>query len=129
MSTLGEPLGVLSTFSDEVELTIPAGAPRILRVKLSSLPVAVQNTENSIPFSMNIYPNPVHDELFVELSEDLDSEIFVYIYDEQGREMLRQKQGSGIQRIDVSHWSPGIYQVCAISDDNRTLTKVLVNMK
>ncbi len=129
LSTLGEPLGVLYTISDEVELTIPAGAPRVLRVKLSSLPVAVQSTENSIPFTMNIYPNPVLDELFIELSEAVDSEIFIHIYDEQGKEMLRQKQGSGIQRIDVSHWSPGIYQVCAISDDNKTLTKVLVNMK
>mgnify|MGYP005648280585 FL=1 len=101
----------------------------MLRVKLSSLPSALQDQESTTPFSMNIFPNPVHDEFFVELSDDLDSEIFIYIYDGQGREMLRQKQGSGIHRIDVSRWSPGIYQVCAKSDKNGMLTKVLVNMK
>lgn len=129
LSTALEPLGVLSSVSDELELSIPAGVPRIIRVKLSSLPVTVQDQESRIHFSMNIYPNPVRDALYIELSNDLDSEIFIHIYDAQGREMLVQKQGSGIQRIDVSHWSPGIYQVCARSDERGILTKILVRMQ
>ena len=67
---------------------------------------SVGELENSV---FKMYPNPAADELTIEISMDLHSDLV--ISDLQGKQVLQQKSLSGKQEINVSNLEPGIYLV------------------
>jgi len=123
-----DALGVLSTPSDELELKIPAGIPRLLTIKLSALPSASneleEKTDNNI---VDIYPNPACDYLNLEVSGDMKQKIHVQVFDVMGRQTLNQIMDSKYGRGDVSNWDTGAYFVWVRYGNKTEVTKVLVN--
>ncbi len=65
----------------------------------------LESEENSI----KIFPNPVKDQLYVELSEDFEG--FYAIYDVLGRLRIQDKK-MDIESIDVSTLEKGVYSIC-----------------
>lgn len=58
---------------------------------------------------LNMYPNPVRDQLTIELGNTQTETII--IYDISGRVLFEQQVQNAVTRIDVQDWSPGMYVV------------------
>ncbi len=58
---------------------------------------------------LNMYPNPVRDQLTIELGNTQTGTII--IYDVSGRVLFEQQVQNAVTRIDVQDWSPGMYVV------------------
>lgn len=71
---------------------------------------------------LEIYPNPVHNELYMVSAEDLTGSI-VSVYDMTGRQVLNTKPVSN--RIDVSRLASGTYTLIFIKE-GKSITKRFV---
>lgn len=89
------------------------------------IPTALQK-EQSIA-GLNIYPNPIMDELKLDLDLTSSQEIQISILKSTG-EVLWREQADPItsKTIDVSSYSPGIYFVNVVLDDQKTVTYKIV---
>lgn len=76
-------------------------------------------TENTI--DIQLYPNPVHEQLYIDLSSDLVIEQ-VKIYNNLGQ-LIKQEVSS---RIDVSNLTSGLYYVVITTNKGKTTKKLLV---
>lgn len=81
----------------------------------------VSGTENVL-----IYPNPVNDNLFVKLPENLSNPISITIYNEIGDEMFKsKKQIANEIKIDVSKYVKGVYFVIIECNNKQERTKII----
>ncbi|WP_315823798.1 T9SS type A sorting domain-containing protein [Paraflavitalea speifideaquila] len=71
---------------------------------------------------LEIYPNPVRNELYIVSGEDLSGGI-VQVYDMSGRQVLRGKPVSN--RVDVSRLTAGTYTLI-YTKDRKSVTKRFV---
>ncbi|MCB0705564.1 MAG: T9SS type A sorting domain-containing protein [Saprospiraceae bacterium] len=71
---------------------------------------AVQEIENLRAWA--VYPNPTNGQFTVKLeTDDLQKEDYISIVDLYGREISRQQAQNGVQVIDISHLTSGVYLV------------------
>jgi hypothetical protein len=82
--------------------SVDGGHEAICRVNVIQLPLSAEKTEVKV----NVYPNPVREELYIESSEDIES---VAVYNAAGALLLeRRKVGAAATSINVSHLPKGI---------------------
>jgi hypothetical protein len=126
-STANEAIGVISSPADEVAITIPAGTPRILCVKLNGLPNSIDKLAKEIDNTISVYPNPVSDILNIELKEGTGTDIPITIYDIMGKAVKHMVIKSKRETIDVSNWIPGIYILQTRRKSKNETIKIIVN--
>lgn len=82
----------------------------------------------SVSSAMEVYPNPVSDQLHLRFSDrfDFSSEIKIEVYDNQGR-LLDAKKVSGLDKtsISFSDYAPGLYVVRCFNGTQESKAKVL----
>jgi photosystem II stability/assembly factor-like uncharacterized protein len=82
---------------------------------------------NKIPIDFEVFPNPVHKNLFIKCSDLKTENGNIQILSIDGKEVLKKeiRQGSENIEIDVSHLETGMY-LCKISTNNKSSTKKLI---
>lgn len=61
--------------------------------------------------SIAIYPNPASDIVFIEIPDDMYSNLRIYVYDIQGRVMINENISGSTIKIDVKTLPQGLYKV------------------
>ncbi len=75
----------------------------------------------------SVYPNPAHDKLFVKFSESNQSAYYIRITDALGRTLLMLPNPELQNGIDISQFSPGIYNIQLTENKSKqTVTKTFV---
>ncbi len=77
---------------------------------------------------VKLYPNPVHDKLFIDLQSLNTKEAFVSIYSMTGKTLISSKKlevFNGKSSIDVTSLPQGVYVVEVISNSERKTFKVV----
>ena len=76
--------------------------------------------------AVRVYPNPAHDEIFLDVSGKKKSEIIVSIHTISGKMMFEKTIPHGFNQtnnsIDVSHLPPGMYLLKVISEEGSLIT-------
>jgi photosystem II stability/assembly factor-like uncharacterized protein len=89
--------------------------------KLFKRPIEELYTHAGTPDSGNdfsVYPNPAKDKITISGSFDTNSQILVYIYEMQGKQLIHDKFSNQNKfELDVSNLKPGIYLIKVISKD------------
>jgi hypothetical protein len=65
--------------------------------------------ENDDAMNVRMFPNPVHETLFVYAEQD---EVLIEILDQTGRKLYSEKSRSGRYEIELSQYLPGYYFLC-----------------
>ncbi len=86
-----------------------------------SMPVGVE--EYKVQSSkFKVYPNPAHNELIVELEENIQNKkLQLCVFDNVGKELLRQTIHQKKETLTISHLAKGIYHAKLIAENNVTL--------
>ncbi|MDG2139087.1 MAG: S8 family serine peptidase [Flavobacteriales bacterium] len=84
------------------------------------LPSNLDNEEN---YGVNIYPNPVSDQVFIVSEEDIEQ---IKIYDVSGRLCFVNSDAKRDILIDVSEFAHGIYTINIISNIKSYVSKLVV---
>jgi subtilisin family serine protease len=81
----------------------------------------VSVTSNDIKQMVTLYPNPVSNQLFIEVESEELVDVSYQIFDVTGK-VIKTAALKASQQIDVSNWSNGVYFVRINGkDENRTL--------
>ncbi len=83
-------------------------------------------TENAIKEEVNIYPNPFHDEIFIELNGAETKSCEISIYNFEGT-LIYSKPGNAETRINVRSLSRGLYFIIVSFDDRIKIQKIIKN--
>lgn len=85
----------------------------------------VKNNTNSI--SMNIYPNPTDDVIYVEFS-DCSSTHFIEVYDIFGKKLsIPHIEMDGVDRLELGKLNKGIYFIRIVNEKNTYLERVVLH--
>lgn len=120
-----EAIGVISSTTDEISITIPAGTPRVLSIKLSELPkedVGVYDVVNDV---FKVYPNPSNKYLTIELKNDCVANIPLAIYNIMGEKVSQIELHCRQQTIDISSWPNGVYLLR--DERGSAIEKIIIN--
>lgn len=79
---------------------------------------------SDLPGGINIYPNPVHDQLMVYFNDKIESRLIINVVDLFGKKIsVNECSINSIQaEIDFSHVTPGIY-LLTLTQANGALSK------
>ncbi|MBR9919665.1 MAG: T9SS type A sorting domain-containing protein [Bacteroidetes bacterium] len=70
-----------------------------------------------------LYPNPVQEEVFVEL----EAPALIQVFDASGRVIRVKKAGAGVSSLSLNGWNPGMYWVQAVSETGvQVLREIMV---
>jgi len=117
-----EPVGTLSSTSDEVSLTVPSGTPRLLCIKQNLSTIINPKTE-----TLKIYPNPSTGRIFITFNKPV-SETQISVYNVLGKLVSQSGQTGPLplqKEIDLSGVPAGIY-LLRIRADNRVYQQKLI---
>ncbi|MBI5218988.1 MAG: T9SS type A sorting domain-containing protein [Bacteroidia bacterium] len=95
-------------------------------------PVGIEeNTVSNNPGNVCIYPNPVKDNAHIALELSKTSDVYIHIYDLQGRQvksLLLHNQGEGSHNypVSVSEFRTGTYILNVIAGDKKVVSKFTV---
>jgi len=99
-------------------------------ITIDGVPLSV--AEDPLNNSLNLYPNPVHDQLQIDLGNNYSGDVEIRFFDLTGRELHRITEihnlGEGVLSIDMSKTginSPGIY-IVEISTSTLFVSKKLI---
>lgn len=87
--------------------------------------VRAQSTLSIYSFNKNtlkIYPNPTTG----IVNFNLDENTTIFIYNILGKELLTVKKESGMQNIDLSNYSKGVYFLKLINEKGESMTKKII---
>ena len=95
-----------------------------------STPTSIE--ENSIITSLNVYPNPVNDQLNLNMSLESNSVVAIEIYDVTGKLVLNNQlgtiaAGNFVTQLNMSSLSNGMYNVSIVTENARKNIRVNVN--
>lgn len=76
--------------------------------------------------SVRVYPNPVHNELTVELLDNPVDGIEIKIFDAVGREVISEYSFDRLTKVSVDRLAPGIYHVLMRKGEELISTKISV---
>ncbi|HNR08862.1 MAG TPA: discoidin domain-containing protein [Saprospiraceae bacterium] len=79
--------------------------------------------ENPVDFEVNIFPNPVRDQLNYNFAIPPQSPVFARIFDLQGRKVMEATLSGS--RLDIGHLENGSYIIHIIYKDMRMVKKIL----
>ncbi|HXC04805.1 MAG TPA: T9SS type A sorting domain-containing protein, partial [Bacteroidia bacterium] len=86
--------------------------------------LSVQELQNT--FRFDLYPNPVQEQLTIQITSSCSSETTYEIYDSFGRIVSKRKTASlASSQLDVSGWANGFYLV-RIVQEGRSATKIFI---
>jgi hypothetical protein len=74
-------------------------------------PTAVQDINNSLNVSMDVYPNPAHSVITVSLNGLANTDGTFRITDATGRIVLAEKCTAAVQQVNVAALASGIYSI------------------
>jgi len=80
------------------------------------------NNDNMYMNDINLYPNPAQKEFYL----DMPTQAEIFIYNTLGQLQLQKKVDAGINSIDVSHLSSGIYTLFIHTSSQRIHKKLCV---
>jgi len=78
---------------------------------------------NGISKAVKIYPNPVSNQLKVEFGRSISSRVSIYIYDINGREVMRRNNVYSGSEFNVSRFGKGAYSVNIYDLNGKLLTQ------
>ena len=85
-------------------------------------PLNIENTINSQNAkAVKIYPNPVKNEINLTSKEPI---VKLKLYDFQGKLILEKSNNT--DRIDVSSFNSGVYFIEAVTNNKKSLQKVII---
>ncbi|MCD6354634.1 MAG: T9SS type A sorting domain-containing protein, partial [Prolixibacteraceae bacterium] len=121
--TPNEAIGTISSNSGNLTLSIPAGTPRLLCIKLAlSTGIFQPKSER-----LKVYPNPAQQKLNIEVKERVNEDALVTIYNSFGKAIKYSSQKDYKMSVDVSSWASGMYLVCLCRKGENEIKKVIVN--
>ncbi len=82
----------------------------------------ISNSDSNI---IKVYPNPVSDQLKIELNES--EPLTILIYNSNGHELSQQFTNSKFIEIDLYNFNPGIYYLQFLSNDFQQIKKIIKN--
>ncbi len=86
-----------------------------------------EESDPSLPVSMQLYPNPVTDMLHVSFTGQIAGNVTMNIYDVQGRLMqstsVNKDASMQLETVDVSKLAPGFYMMQVVSDKQNIVAK------
>jgi lysyl endopeptidase len=81
--------------------------------------------ENPFFAGVSVYPNPVSDELTVDLSALAQEDVTVEVYDLTGKLLVKgSNEGSALVQFNMSNFAKGLYHVRLTSGSQQTMRKV-----
>jgi hypothetical protein len=85
------------------------------------------NDVNNDNISVSLYPNPTSNKATLSI-KGLNEKAEVFIYDIQGRELLRKEISAGEKTIElnVKDFSKGVYNVRIINSNNNITKKLII---
>lgn len=90
----------------------------------------VSVSELATEYGLNLYPNPVRTELYLELPGEVNENLSIEIWNSLGQVVFQQKISSGSnnfrQTLNVSDWAKGLYLVSIVGDRGIDLRKIVV---
>ena len=95
---------------------------------MASTTLATQTFEEALSL-INVYPNPVSKEIWVDIPNRKEEEIYIEIYNILGKRIL-VKQANGLKNnLNISNWRNGVY-IMKISSNttNKTVTKQIIKI-
>jgi len=91
--------------------------------------VVVSNVEISLNESINIYPNPSSDIVYVDFLDDIKTDVKISVFDLYGKQVSSfENIHSGTHSIDFRYHDAGIY-IVVIETDRQVVTKKLTIIK
>ncbi len=83
--------------------------------------------DERIPVDFEVFPNPVHENLYIKCSDLKTENGTIEILSIDGKEILKTeiRQGNGSIEIDLDKLEAGMY-LCKISIGNRSSTKKII---
>ena len=87
--------------------------------------------ETAEQISMRLSPNPVKDEITIKANLISQISVVLQISNSEGRdvlaaqEILSDKEGNIVKRVDVSSWKPGYY-TCTIKCGNINISRAFI---
>ena len=97
-----------------------------LYVGYTEVPDKPVTINEAILSNISIYPNPVSQNLILELPETQEP-YFIKLYDVSGKTMLSKKKFSGKQSIDISGIAKGVYVLECSSGISKKRHKVVIH--
>ncbi|MCF8303901.1 MAG: PQQ-dependent sugar dehydrogenase [Bacteroidales bacterium] len=83
--------------------------------------------ETHKPQWLNVYPNPVYDELTVKTNGNVSNQVKLTITNVNGQVMMREQIKSGVHTISMESFSPGVYILRGSDGENVTVKRVLLH--
>ncbi|WP_289053396.1 T9SS type A sorting domain-containing protein [Carboxylicivirga marina] len=122
-----EALGALSTTTDELSVSIPAGTARFLMIQLSELPkedVGIKKVESEL---IKVYPNPSNDIVNIELKDVFQHKTEIAIYNSAGLIIENHQLSDAHQQLSVSNWLPGVYVMYIMQGNKFQVVKLVIS--
>lgn len=84
------------------------------------------NINGPLPMSVNVYPNPAHDWLHLNIGEN-NLQLQYTLTDMQGRTIMQGTPNEGETSLDISSLATGTYMLCIQSTDkkNKNIFKII----
>ena len=97
-----------------------------LNVATTAREAAPVTADANAALSFNLYPNPTHSEVMLELNQFDGVPMQAQIFDVAGKQIATQKVDANIIIIDASNYQSGMYFVTIITADKQVITKKFV---
>ena len=82
--------------------------------------LAILSTQNELPKTFRIYPNPSSDYIFIDNNQDID----VSIFDLNGKKVFINKMDN---RLNISSLDKGMYIIVLDDGTDLTIEKIIKN--
>lgn len=81
--------------------------------------------------SLTVFPNPTSGALFIRLSERMDNQARLMVYDQMGKKIIEEKLNyygniDVLHQVDLHDLAKGLYQVVLINGDRQKQAKVII---
>ena len=127
------PLDYLSG-NTNISLTFPDAGGRVASAvfSISSSELTVTSQRPKIaPQDWNVYPNPTEQKVFLDLPSSVSGTIQITLLDIHGRQVLQRSlralgQTENVE-LDISHVTPGMYQLHVLAEDWQGAKKLCIN--
>jgi Secretion system C-terminal sorting domain len=101
----------------------------VLQARLADVTFDLENTSEEIE-RFSVYPNPASELLNISFTDSKERNVHVLLVDLTGRELLRKEtttmMGENKIEMNVSDFTKGVYFAYLLSDDNKQVTKVII---
>lgn len=121
-------IGNFFTDEDTVAVYVPGGDLNSWSFyyidSVSLIPVILGTNDNSLEDQLSVYPNPTHDDITIELSNN-HSNVTIKLYTIMGELIFKKNINNQLLKIDMSGLSTGIYLLeLTDSQSNRVVKRV-----